>query len=269
MDSLELPAGFGWLHAGAWHVAVREECRGVLENLDLADPERLAEGGDRCFSGRGRPSLLTLPDGSRVVLRRYRHGGMLGRLTGNRFAGASRPLGELRATEAARTAGVRVPEILAALHRPVAPALHEGYLLSRLVPAARDLSALLCDGPGERIGGWLRATGGETRRLHDAGIWHADLHVKNVLVDDLGVTLLDFDRARVPGTVPERDRRRNLFRFDRSVVKLSLQGVVVPRELRLHFFAGYTGGRDDPERLLRMGERSQRWHRLAWRLRIR
>ncbi len=269
MGLLTLPDGFGWLRAGAWQVAVREDCREILLPLDLAHPEVLAEAGERCFSGRGRPSLLTLPDGSQAVLRRYLHGGMLGPLIGGFFIRSSRPIGELKATEAARTAGVRVPEILAALHRPIRPGLHEGYLLSRLIPDATDLATLLLDGAGDGADRWLFRTGVATRRMHEAGIWHADLHVKNVLVAADELTLIDFDRARVPGTVSMRDRRLNLFRFDRSVVKLSLKGVVVPRESRLGFFAGYTDGEDDPERLLGMGERSQIWHRLAWRLHIR
>jgi len=273
MGLLRLPGGFGWLQAGAWQVAVREDCRETLQPLELAHPEALAESGERCFTGRGRPSLITLPDGSQAVLRRYLHGGMLGPLTGSRFLRSSRSIGELVATEVARAAGVRVPEILAALHRPIRPGLHECYILSRLIPDATDLATLLLDGAGDGVGEganrWLFETGVETRRMHEAGVWHADLHVKNVLVTGDGVTLIDFDRSRVLSTVPERGRRLNLFRFDRSVVKLSLKGVVVPRECRLGFFAGYTDGEDDPERLLRMGERSQIWHRLAWRLRIR
>jgi hypothetical protein len=248
-------------------VAVREDHRETIESADLSQPERLAESGERCFSGRGRPSLIALPDGTPAVLRRYLHGGALGSVTRSLFTQSSRPLGELRATEAARAGDVRVPEILAALHRPVFPGLHQGYLLTRLIPDAADLSALLAEGEGADRS--LEQTGVEMRRMHEAGVWHADLHVKNVLVDETGVTLLDFDRARVLPSVGERGRRLNLFRFDRSVVKLSLKGIVVPRESRLGFFAGYLDGADDPERLLLLGERSQFWHRLAWRLHIR
>ncbi len=265
--SPSLPDGFGWLRAGAWHVAVREDFREAVESAGLSRPESVAESGDRRFKGRGRPSLLTLDDGTQAVLRRYLHGGLLGSITGSLFLRSSRPLKELLATEAARSRGVRVPEILAALHRPIFPGLHQGYLLTRLIPDSRDLSALLAEGrEGDR---WLEAAGVETRRMHEAGVWHADLHVKNVLVSDGEVTLLDFDRARVLLRVTDRDRRLNLFRFDRSVVKLSLLGVVVPRESRLRFFSGYLDKTDDPERLLLMGERSQLWHRLAWRLGIR
>jgi len=64
------------------------------------------------------------------------------------------------------------------------------------------------------------AIGACIRRFHAAGIWHADLNVRNILLDgDARVFLIDFDRARFsPGE--EVDGKGNLKRLKRSLAKL-------------------------------------------------
>lgn len=263
-----LPEGFEGLERAGWRISVRSDLASAVATAAGGDPERLAAAGEARYEGRGRPVRVVLPDGTAGVLRRYRHGGLLRGLTGTLFAGRSRPLAELAATERARRAGVNVPEVLAAWHRPVLGFLHRGFLLTREVPGARDLVAVF--GAGERAGAALRTLGAEVRRMHEAGVLHADLHVKNVLVDGGGrVTILDFDRARVAKSWPPAARIANLLRFDRSLVKLGRRGVAVARTDRLRFFAGYwpeglpPGERADVVRRCRA---SLRRHRLGWRI---
>ena len=188
----------------------------------------------------------------------YLHGGVMGWLTGALFAGSSRPLSELRATDRAHRAGVSVPEVLAAYHGTVGGVCHRGYLLTREVVGARDLVQVIRE--GESAGAFLRAVGRETRKLHDAGVVHAGLHVKNVI---------DFDAARVLGEVPAAERHANLVRFDRSLAKLGRAGAPMSRQDRLRVFAGYyDGGIEDSERvrLVRRCRRSLGRHRLWWRI---
>lgn len=208
---------------------------------------------------------VLLPDGSSAVLRRYEHGGVFASLLGSRFLGRPRPLRELAASEEARRAGVRVPEVVAAYVRRLKPFGHEGFLLTREVGQARDLVEAFRS--GEPAGPVLHQLGEELRRLHEAGVWHADLHVKNVLLAGGAVALIDFDCARVMAPVPERMRIKNLLRFDRSVVKLANQGVAVPVKDRLWFYKGYFGGwppRAERAALIATCRRSIRRHRLWW-----
>jgi tRNA A-37 threonylcarbamoyl transferase component Bud32 len=103
--------------------------------------------------------------------------------------------------------------------------------------------------------------------MHAAGVWHADLHVKNVLLADGAVVIIDFDRARVLGPVPEPERVGNLLRFDRSVVKLERSGVHVPLRDRLRFFHGYRDGLVDRrarEDVVRRCRKSLARHRRWW-----
>jgi len=261
----DLPEGYVEVARGGWRVAVREDFAAAFDSDSMANPERLAASGQAVFRGRGRPSRVALPDGAPGVLRGYRHGGMFRALTGRRFTGTPRPLVELVATERARAGGVRAPEILAAYVRRVTLVCHVGYLLTREIPGAVDLMTLIESGMATR--GVFRRLGAETARMHAAGVRHADLHVKNVLVTGGEVTIIDFDRARVFDEVPREDRVGNLLRFDRSVVKLGRKGVRVPMKDRLRFFHGY---RTEPvtrrERadVIRRCERSLSVHRKGW-----
>ena len=58
------------------------------------------------------------------------------------------------------------------------------------------------------------------RQMHDRGVCHADLQLKNILVADAGIFLLDFDRAQVHDNISPLARARNLLRLRRSFEKL-------------------------------------------------
>jgi 3-deoxy-D-manno-octulosonic acid kinase len=263
MRGAELPEGFVWRSFGRYRGAVRDD----PALLALAGPDQLAAASDAVFTGRGRPRRVALPDGGSGVLREYRHGGLFRGLTRGLFTGRPRPLRELFAIETARRAGVATPEILAAWHRPVALLFHTGYLLTREVEGACDLVSAL--GSGAAPGPLLAAVGREMRRMHASGVWHADLHVKNVLVSGGDVTLIDFDRARGPAPVSAAAAEDNLLRFDRSVVKLGRAGAAIPDRDRLRFFHAYYAGdlsRTRRDELRRRCARHLAWHRLMWRL---
>ena len=65
----------------------------------------------------------------------------------------------------------------------------------------------------------LRDCGQAIRAVHDAGVWHADLQVKNILVGDGGIWVIDFDDARQGRPPSAVARARNLLRFRRSLDK--------------------------------------------------
>jgi tRNA A-37 threonylcarbamoyl transferase component Bud32 len=59
--------------------------------------------------------------------------------------------------------------------------------------------------------------------MHDCGIYHRDLNVKNILVregpEGLEAFVIDFDRAILMTSVPLDARMKNLLRLDRSILK--------------------------------------------------
>lgn len=160
------------------------------------------------FTGRGTVRAVPAPDGEgRWVVRRYRRGGMLAPLLGDRYLrrGEPRPLRETRASEAARRSGIATPPVIAGVIYP-AGAWYRADLVTRLVADATDLADhLFADRPdaptptpAERRA-LLERTGRIIGELARAGIHHPDLNARNVLVVRGGAELhlLDFDRARV------------------------------------------------------------------------
>jgi 3-deoxy-D-manno-octulosonic acid kinase len=180
------------------------------------------------LAGRGEvfsvPAPAAGPDArERWVVRHYYRGGAVASpLLGDRYLamGRPRPVRELLAAHYARARGIPTPAV-------VAGAVYGGGLWYRAdlvteqIPDATDLAEVLWGKnvravPAEAA---LFTVGALVRRLERAGILHADLNAKNLLVagtgTDLGAHLIDLDRccARDPGVpVPTFSMRQRLER---------------------------------------------------------
>jgi 3-deoxy-D-manno-octulosonic acid kinase len=222
--------------------------------------------------GRAPLSRLETPDGP-VLVREYRKGGLLRALRGRTFRGPWRPLRELVLLRRLTALGVPVPEAVACVVLP-GPLGWRGFLLTQEVEGAQDLLAWLhdrpSDGPSERE--VLREAGRSVRRLHDAGVAHADLHPKNLLLAPGGrVLLLDLDKAfDGGGRLDEEHRLRNLVRLGRAMEKHRLKGLRAGRREALRFLEGYAGSREAARQWLESAaarlRRDLRWRMVWWRL---
>ncbi|MGK2926276.1 MAG: 3-deoxy-D-manno-octulosonic acid kinase [Lysobacterales bacterium] len=171
-------------------------------------------------AGRGSALLLETAFGP-AVLRQYLRGGWPARFSRDRylFTGyrRSRPLAEFRMLADLTAMGLPVPPPLAALCARQGP-FYRGWLLMERIMPATPLADLL----GECADDdplWRRC-GAMIRRFHAAGVVHADLNARNILVGEgERVHLVDFDRGRV---VEGDDAafRANLARLRRSLEKL-------------------------------------------------
>ncbi|MGA9575794.1 MAG: 3-deoxy-D-manno-octulosonic acid kinase [Lysobacterales bacterium] len=170
--------------------------------------------------GRGSAWFIQAPYGP-VVLRRYLRGGWAAVVSREHYfytgASTSRPFREYHLLAAMHAMGLPVPRPVAALCR------HRGFLSTgaimtlRLVDA-EPLADLLVGGQCD-ADAWA-GIGACIRRFHEAGVWHADLNARNILLDgDSKVFLIDFDRARFD-PVEGVDGMGNLKRLKRSLVKL-------------------------------------------------
>lgn len=183
------------------------------------------EGAESVEGGRAPHPRVELPGGERVLVRRYLRGGAVRHLNRDRYFLGHRAFAELRVMERARAAGVRAPEAIAAAEHPRFPG-YSAWLATRWVEDARDLHACLLASAEEERETALRAAGEQIGRLHEAGIAHPDLNLRNLLVAPAGegateMWVLDFDRARLfAGPVPARRRARDLLRLARSARKL-------------------------------------------------
>ena len=174
--------------------------------------------------GRGSAWFIDAPFGP-VVLRQYLRGGWVARLSRQSYlylsVERSRPFREFNTLAALYALGLPVPRPVAALcqHQGI---LSTGALMTARIPSAKTLADLLAvkeDDPDLSASHWARI-GKCIRQFHDAGVWHADLNARNIMLDDQSkVFLIDFDRARhTPGQAV--DGEGNLNRLKRSLHKL-------------------------------------------------
>lgn len=191
---------------------------------DLFNPDYWQQAGaiSGKAQGRGNALLLETPFGP-AVLRHYLRGGFAARFSRERYLflgySRSRPIAEANMLARLEALGLPVPEVLGAIcsrHGLV----YTGALLTRRIPAATPLVDLLA-ARGEPGQLWIKI-GACIRRFHSAGVYHADLNVRNILVDgQQRVWLIDFDRARMLDA-NHKDLAGNLERLKRSLHKANV-----------------------------------------------
>lgn len=230
--------------------------------------EHITQGGAATQSGpggRGGVDYIELGPARRAVRRHLRHGGLLGPLLGDLFAGTSRTLREFFTLLRARERGAPVVRPLAASTERHFGVFYKADLFTEEVPSC-TLGELLGRGAPEDLKPLLRAL----LDLHRGGVDHADLQLENILVprDGSPWVVVDLDGARVHDVLPPTLRLRSLFRLDRSYEKRFGRGGPVGflRRYRfLHHYLKVSGlkSRDWMDEIRREA-RLRSWHRLAW-----
>lgn len=195
----------------------------------LCVPQRLAALAQAQWFDAARPDAVPVAEGGRqsawfvdgahgaAVLRHYRRGGLRARLGRESYFWLGqrriRALAEVRVLVHLRTAGLRVPEPLGAAWWHHGPMYRNALLMAR-IPHARALVNMLDRAAPSAVAAAILA-------MHDAGVWHRDLNAYNILLDAAEcVWLIDFDRAQ-QRPVSAAQRRENLLRLRRSLVKVA------------------------------------------------
>ena len=134
-----------------------------------------------------------------LVVRRYRHGGLWRSLTGERFFfSARRFLDELRIHLHLAALGLPLPEVLGVvvLSRPL---FVGGFFVTRCLPGVISLADYFadCEQPQRLACGpasWVQ----DLARIHAAGVFYSDLHIRNILIRpaDGAHFFIDFDKSR-------------------------------------------------------------------------
>jgi 3-deoxy-D-manno-octulosonic acid kinase len=260
----------------AGRLTVSPAWREAVAKLGLLEPGALGRwlgGAASAGEGRAATALAPLPGaGTRVVVRRLRHGGWLGPLLGDRYLDGERAARELAATARLRALGAPVPEPVFALALRRGP--WWGHALATVYEeGAADALAFFASAPGEeRVLRAAAAAGAALRRFHDAGGRHADLHVKNLLLRETragaDVIVIDLDRGRAGAPADPARRARELGRLWRSLVK---RGVAdrIGRRGATAFLSAYCAGdpalRDALARRLPAERRRAARHALLYR----
>ena len=222
----------------------------------------------------GRAPLLALDD-ERLV-RRFRRGGLLRALNGERYCDPSRPFREALLADELATRGLPVAQALAARATRLPWWGWRLELVVRRVPDSRDLGAWMA---AARAGGpqvppqLVRAAGRLLRRLHDAGFLHADLQPNNLLVvgdpREGRLVVLDLDGSSFHARLGLEERARNLARFVRFVQRRDRRdGAAWPKsawQRLLHAYEPDRAAREELRRRVRAALARGSWlHRLGW-----
>ncbi len=226
-------------------------------------------------------------EGKRLIKRHCRHGGLWGMLARDVLWGYKRPLNELAISQNAVARGVKTAEIVALRFENLLGPLYRADIFTLEITDTEDLIAFLSNHTAEQItsrkNAIIRNIAQTVRKMHDSGIYHADLHLKNILVgmdNPPRVYIIDLDKSQLrcdatTGSLSLKQRMVNLLRLDRSLVKL--QTVLkrpglkhITRRDRLRFLREYLRARPlkggDWKNLARRHATRHSGHRLWWKI---
>lgn len=149
-------------------------------------------------SGRGTTLFFRYQDRD-CVLRHYHRGGMVSKISDDRYfylgLSRSRVWREFRLLKHMRSLGLNVPLPIAARLKKHGFSCRSD-LITEKIAGGRDMAALLGE---QRLLPATWAVIGETiARFHLHGIYHSDLNLRNIMLDDeQRVWLIDWDNGRI------------------------------------------------------------------------
>lgn len=265
-------SGYEWLETVTGRALVHSAFATSLLEAGILEPGGLLRrvAVRDTYQGRGSTAIVEV-DGAAFVVRRFLPGGLLRRVRRPVFRHWRRPFRELQLMVDMRRAGLHTLEPVAAIARRVRGG-HELELVTARLQPSRELLDVLGDRTTSRRMRYriLRAAGRELAVFHGAGFEHADLHLKNFLVSDEDVYIIDLDRSRAHARIERSTRLRNLTRLWRYAERRARYGVLPSIDVRevLAFLRGYES--DGPRRRAwyRSIRRRHAWtrplHALGW-----
>jgi tRNA A-37 threonylcarbamoyl transferase component Bud32 len=280
LKKLTIPASFSLIKKGKVHLLVKEEYKNFLLRQGIEDLETFIkkyQEKSRYFIGRTPHPSILVENGNRMVLRQYSHGGLLRSITKDLYLFGSRSFQELALTQEILSCGIPTLQPIGAIHRLVFPIFYRAYFLSLEIPHAIDLKHFF-----EEMGSRpsrenlilkrkiIRHAGHLVRQFHQAGFFHGDLQLKNILVAGEKTFLIDFDRSYRKTTLSIQERMKNLLRLNRSAEKWKCFGLPITRTDQWRFFSAYSEGdmkiREVMKKVLRYYSIRSILYQLGWAL---
>lgn len=220
------PPGYESFFVGRARVVATQPLAGaVRQALAGASLHQWAarQPGARAMQGRATAWATKLANGVEVVVRHSRHGGLFAPLTGDRFLAPTRAPFELHAALRLADAGVPTPELLAYAVYPAIGPFARADVVTRLLRGRALPEAWDAANTDDARWPMVEALSGLLAALRRAGAYHADLNVRNVIMQDSasGPTAAVLDVDRVVFGVPDDPgvATKNLRRLLRSMAK--------------------------------------------------
>ena len=253
-----IPENCSLIAKGKLTLLIRNDYKDRLFRQGILNPQRListAPREEKQFEGRGLlPSIpIQENNGKRMVAKLCLRGGLLQLFNRDIFWGGNRPLKEMIANTQILSRGIRTTEILAAAKERVVGPLYRNFVFSLELTDCVDLinffEGLKKQSPEKRFEQkkyLFQAIARSLATMHSKGIYHSDLHLKNILISQKDsssrsdIYIIDFDKAILKGTLSPEEKINNLRRFNRSMEKYKLQGGLISRtdqsRLLKHYF---------------------------------
>lgn len=245
-----IPSSYSLIKKGETYLLLHDEFKEKLLQMGIENPNTFLTVHPTTSFMDGRrphPSIMIQND-MKMVIRKYSHGGLLRGFNRDLFLSGARSFKELSLTEEVRSSGIPTIEPIGAIHQVVFWPFYRAYFLSVEISNARDLPRYFQENPSPYSSESLlhkrktiKAAGLLLRQFHQLGFYHNDLQIKNLLVVEDRVLVIDFDRSYRKERLSRRERIRNLLRLNRSVEKWKRSGLSVTRTDRWRFMKAYAG----------------------------
>ena len=268
-----LPDGLQLRETGGRTVIALPEYMAALAECE---PASLPEAGQ----GRAAIRRLELPSGRKLLVRQYRRGGVLRAVNSSRYLSPRRALDEILVCREAAARGVPVAAPAGAIIQRQPP-FWLCWLVTEEIEETVDLGGYLRwlpAAPTREVLAEKReiidALGSAIRAMHDAGLYHADLQARNILIRrspaGVEVFFVDLDKSTIAASLTESQRADNLRRLNRSILKMRLNPEPVDDDDRRRFLAAYRAGQpifgDSVDDFLKTCRRHAAIHSIAWRV---
>ncbi|MFC1524906.1 lipopolysaccharide kinase InaA family protein [Planctomycetota bacterium] len=189
-----------------------------------------------------------------IVIRHYYRGGLIGAwFLRDLFLDFNRPINELIITEQARAKGVPVPEILGLVISRVGMVFYRAEIILKEVPQTQNLNEIFSGLMAQSVSPetlrltkleFNKAIAGSIKLLHQVGIYHRDLNIRNILIQrtnetGLNAYIIDFDKSKRFNELHFKKRIHNLIRLNRSIEKWGWSGNVINNSDRIRMVNEY------------------------------
>lgn len=198
----------------------------VYSVTDSIDPATLLDKFVRARTledkGRGGLKLLSIND-TCLACRKYVHGGIGRALTKDLFLSTGRALKEIDVMLYLKAKGFPVVEPVGILVGEDFP-FKKPHIITKFEDNVGDLLEFLKVSSTKQRRRAIRDLADSLRNLQNLGIYHPDLHLRNILVKDDGrLIFLDFDKARRKD-VSGKDVENMAWRLNRFAQKWEKKG---------------------------------------------
>ncbi|HBN26641.1 MAG TPA: hypothetical protein DD405_04135 [Desulfobacteraceae bacterium] len=267
MKKKVLPPSFSLIKKGNRLIYMRNIYKEQLLGMGIENQAIFLKNNKSTIFYNGRdpvPSvLINKTDNERMVIKHYTHGGFTRIFNKDIFWGKPRPLKELFFVEKIISLNIPTYEILALIIDKMPFFFYRADLITKELSNGVDLKTyfenLSTKQDKTRIKEKrevIKSVAGVIRKMHSAGIYHADLHLKNIIIKKNINSpplpyIIDFDNSSIKRKLSFKKKLKNLFRFHRYIDKIDKKSISLSRSDFLRFFKEYFNNVKNTDQYLR------------------